>query len=81
MATPNTLPNFEFHQRLPGNFQLPARMSVLPLRDGTLALVSPIPIDDALAAQLDRLGPVSLLIAPNLLHHLYLGAASQRYPS
>jgi hypothetical protein len=55
-------------------------MTVLPLVDGGLALVSPIPIDDVLAATLDSLGEVRFLIAPNLLHHLYLDAAIRRYP-
>lgn len=71
---------FDLAQVLPGGFQLPARMSALPLGDGTLALVSPIPIDDALAARIAALGEVRYLIAPNLLHHLYLGQAAQRYP-
>ena len=75
-----SLPHFDLLQRLPGNFQFPARMTVLPLGDGTLALVSPIPIDDGLAARIAALGPVSLLIAPNLFHHLYLGAACERFP-
>jgi hypothetical protein len=76
----SSLPHFDLLQRLPGNFQFPARMTALPLGDGTLALVSPIPIDDGLAVRIAALGPVSLLIAPNLFHHFYLGAASERYP-
>ncbi|HKO91974.1 MAG TPA: hypothetical protein VJU61_12515 [Polyangiaceae bacterium] len=75
-----SLPHFDMLQRLPGNFLFPARMTVLPLADGTLALVSPIPIDDALAGRIAALGRVSLLIAPNLFHHFYLGPASERYP-
>jgi hypothetical protein len=74
------LPVFELAQTLPGRFRLPARMTVLTLVGGGLALVSPIPIDEALARTLASLGEVRFLIAPNLLHHLYLHAASQRYP-
>jgi hypothetical protein len=74
------LPVFDYDQVLPLGFRFPARMSVLPLGAGKLALVSPIPIDDALAAALAELGRVELLIAPNLLHHLYLDAAARRYP-
>jgi hypothetical protein len=78
---PSRLPTFDFDQTLPGiGFRLPARMSVLPLASRELALVSPVPIDDAMAREIDALGEVRYLIAPNLLHHLYLGAASQRYP-
>lgn len=76
------LTTFDYDQRLPGlGFRLPARMTVLPLADGKLALVSPVPMDDALAAQVAALGEVAYLIAPNLLHHLYLGAASARFPA
>ena len=81
MTNPITLPTFDYAQRLPGRFQFPARMTVLPLPNAKLALVSPIPIDEALADQLRGLGEVTFLIAPNLMHHLYLGAASERYLS
>lgn len=74
--------SFDFDQRLPGlGFQLPARMTVLPLASGRLAIVSAIPIDDAAANRIAALGEVGFLIAPNLLHHLYLQAAIERYPS
>jgi hypothetical protein len=65
---------------LPGGFHFPARMTALELRPGELALISPIPIDDALAQRIAELGKVSYLLAPNLHHHLYLAAASARYP-
>ena len=74
------VPFFDFAQVLPGGFHMPARMTALPLADAGVALVSPIPIDDALAARVEALGPVRFLIAPNLLHHLYLGAAKERWP-
>jgi len=67
-------------QRLGLGLRLPARMTVLRLPDGTLALVSPIPISDSLSAELSALGPVSALIAPNAFHHLHLPAAARRYP-
>jgi hypothetical protein len=62
-------------------FQFPARMTVLPLAPGRLALVSPVPIDEQIAAQIRALGEVVYLIAPSLLHHLYLPDAMRRYPS
>lgn len=74
------MPLFEFAQVLPLGFRFPARMTVLPLGEGQLALLSPVPIDAASAEALARLGQVRFLIAPNLLHHLYLHAASRRYP-
>ena len=77
-ATP--LPTFDLDQTLPGGFRFPARMTALPLGGGGLALVSPIPMDDALMARIAALGEVRYLVAPNLFHHLYLGAAAERYP-
>jgi hypothetical protein len=76
-----SVPCFEFDQRLPGGFRLPARMTVLPLADGKLALVSPIPLDERLLRQLHELGEVAFLIAPNLLHHLYLADAVRHFPA
>lgn len=58
---------------------LPLRMTVL--RDGLgLVLVSPIAIDDALAAEIAVLGNVRTIVGPNLLHHQHLGDAKARYP-
>lgn len=80
MTSPNNLQLFDHDQVLPGRFRLPARMTALPLEGGGVALVSPVPIDDRVAAELEAFGGVCALIAPNLLHHLYLGAASERFP-
>jgi hypothetical protein len=66
--------------RLPMGVPFPTRMTVVRLADRSLALISPIPIDDVLAGELATLGPVSHLIAPNLVHHLHLGPAKARYP-
>jgi hypothetical protein len=59
---------------------LPIRMMVVRLPDGSLVLVSPIPMDEALAAEVGSLGEVRSLIGPNLLHHLSLGAWRERFP-
>jgi hypothetical protein len=64
---------------LPGGIHFRVRMSVVALSDGVL-LHSPIPIDDVLAEAIAAIGPVRHLVAPNLLHHLYLGDAQARYP-
>ncbi|MCK6507946.1 DUF4336 domain-containing protein [Myxococcota bacterium] len=69
---------------MPGGVHFPGRMVVIRLRggdaDGGLVLVSPVPIDDGLAAELAALGPVRFVVAPNRFHHLFLVAAAQRYP-
>lgn len=62
-----------------GGMHLGARMTVVEL-EGGLLLYSMVPIDDALAAEIDALGPVRWLIAPNLMHHLFAGPAKERYP-
>lgn len=61
-------------------FELPLRSTLLSLRSGGLAIVSPVPLDDALAARVEALGPVEHLVAPNLLHHAFIEAAAARWP-
>jgi hypothetical protein len=78
-TTPTRM-SFELEQRLPGGLRLPTRMTALATRSGVV-LVSPIPIDDRIAASLAELGDVSAILAPNLLHHLYLARAKERYPA
>ncbi|PKN55335.1 MAG: hypothetical protein CVU56_21920 [Deltaproteobacteria bacterium HGW-Deltaproteobacteria-14] len=65
----------------PGGMRLPTRMVVARLAAGALWLHSPVPIDDALAAELATLGPVEHLVAPNAFHHLHADAAKARYPA
>lgn len=64
-----------------GIVHFPGRMTVARLDDGSLWLCSPIPIDDALAAELAALGPVAHIVAPNRLHHLHLPGAIERFPA
>jgi len=52
--------------------ELGMRMTVVRLPDGGLWLHSPVPRDEELARELEALGPVRHLVAPNLLHHLHL---------
>lgn len=56
------------------------RMTVLKLPSGGLLLHSPIPLSGALKAEIDALGPVTQIIAPNRYHHLYAGPAKEAYP-
>lgn len=64
-----------------GVLSMPIRMTVIRLLDGALVLHSPIPVDDALAAELAALGVVRYLVAPNRLHHLYVADVHARYPA
>jgi hypothetical protein len=66
--------------RFVGIFDYPTRMAVVRLADGGLWVWSPIALDEQLASQVEGLGPVRHLVAPNKLHHLYLGAWCERFP-
>jgi hypothetical protein len=58
----------------------PCRMTIARLPSGGLWLHSPVALDDEVAAQLLALGPVEHLVAPNLFHHMFMGAAQERFP-
>lgn len=59
---------------------LGTRTSIVRLADGSLALHGPGSITPDDAAAIDALGEVSALIAPNLMHHMFLPAAQTRWP-
>ena len=63
-------------------FGLPVgtRMTVILLAGERLLLISPIKIDRQTKTQLDSIGKVEFIIAPNLFHHLYLADCQQLYP-
>lgn len=75
-----TIESFAMSQVLSGGFRMPTRMTALPLEDGGVALVSPIRLTTDVVARVEALGPVRFLVAPNLLHHLYLAEATARWP-
>lgn len=83
MPTPIAPDLWEDHHDLfmPGGVHFPCRMTTVRLADGTLLLHSPVPIDDALAAELEALGTVAHLVAPNNLHHLFFSSAAERWPT
>ena len=66
--------------RMSGGVCFPLRMTIVRLPDGALWLHSPIRIDDALAAEIDALGRVAYLVAPNCFHHLHVKKARARWP-
>ena len=57
------------------------RMTVIRLKDNSLVLISPIEINPQLQQEIDSLGTVKYLVAPNLFHYLYLNSAQQLYPN
>jgi hypothetical protein len=63
-----------------GGVRLPARMTAARLPDGQVALISPVRIDDDLQREIESMGPVAYLVAPNSYHSLFLSRARERFP-
>ena len=61
-------------------FHYPTRMAVIKLSDGQLFIWSPIQLTETLRAEVDALGQVRHIIAPNSLHHLFLPEWKSAYP-
>jgi hypothetical protein len=57
------------------------RMTVIRLSQDQLVIIAPIKLQDDITDQLNQLGNVSDIIAPNLYHHLFLNQCKQRYPN
>ena len=56
----------------PLGFPLPLRMSVIRLANGDLLLYSPTQHSPALQRELETLGPIRHLVAPNIAHWMYV---------
>ena len=63
-----------------GGFHYATRMAIIRLSDGGLFIWSPIKLTDKLRADVDQLGEVRHLVAPNTLHHLFLDDWRFEYP-
>ena len=61
-------------------FHIGARMTVIKLADGSLFVHSPVRLDEATHASLDKLGPVKHVVAPNRFHHLFVSDYPKNYP-
>ena len=57
-----------------------ARMTIIRLRDGGLFLHSPVALAAGLREALTALGPPRFAVAPNRLHHLFIGQYRQAFP-
>lgn len=62
-------------------FDYPTRMAVIRLADGDLFIWSPIALTDGLRAEVDSLGKVRHLVAPNSLHHVFIADWKRAYPN
>lgn len=63
-----------------GGLELGARTCVVRLADGGVVIHAPGPLTAGLQREIEALGPVRALIAPNLLHHLFLADAARAFP-
>lgn len=61
-------------------FAYPTRMVAMRLPDGGVFIWSPIALPPELKASVDGLGPVRHIVAPNALHHLFVGEWQSAYP-
>ena len=61
-------------------FPYELRMTIVRLTGGPLFVHSPVQLDDERRALVNALGPVSAIVSPNKLHHLFLGPWAEAYP-
>jgi hypothetical protein len=64
-----------------GGIEIGSRMTVIRLGDGSLLLHSPVLCDDEARRDVEALGPVRFLFAPNKVHHFFVAAWKEAYPS
>jgi len=58
----------------------PTRMTVVRLCDGGVFVHSPVPLEGELRAQVDAVGPVRHLVAPNWIHYAWIPAWQAAFP-
>lgn len=62
------------------SFPMGTRMTVIRLSNGDLFLHSPVKLTQETRAAVEALGTVRYLIAPNRLHHLFIGDWAAAFP-
>ncbi|MDR3497608.1 MAG: DUF4336 domain-containing protein [Parvibaculum sp.] len=62
-------------------FHYPTRMAAIRLANGSLFICSPVHLTSELRAEVDAIGRVAHIVAPNSLHHLYLQEWKNAYPA
>ena len=65
---------------LPGGVGMPTRSLAMRAPDGALAVISPLPDDEA-RRDVAALGPVRFLIAPNSFHYLGISSWAAAFPT
>ena len=63
-----------------GGMDIYGRMTLVRLNSGELWVHDPCQIDSKLKSEIDKLGPVSFIIAPGNFHHLFVSDFQQYFP-
>jgi len=63
-----------------GGINLSSQMTLIKTSHKQIVLISPVKIDEALKLEIDTLGKVAWIIAPNNFHHLFLNSAKRAFP-
>jgi hypothetical protein len=71
---------FEMMLKLPMGLTLPTRGSVVRLADESLLVHAPVALDDDTTRAITALGDVRHIVAPNLVHNLFVNDAAVRFP-
>jgi hypothetical protein len=66
--------------RMPGGVELGTRCVLVRLTGGGVLVHTPGPLSEPVRRAIDSLGPVRALVAPNLLHHLFLAENAAAFP-
>ena len=66
--------------RVGGFLEIGLHTTVIRLKSGELALHSPASLSESDVSKIATLGEVSLILGPNLMHHLFIGAAQKHFP-
>lgn len=61
--------------------EMGARMTVVPCDNDNIFVHSPIKLSDSDVAELNQLGQVKWVVAPNKWHHLYVQDSKNHFPS
>lgn len=62
------------------SFAYPTRCVIVRLDSGALWVWSPVELTERLRREVEALGPVTHLVSPNKLHHLYLASWRTAFP-
>lgn len=63
-----------------GPAQFGTRTTLVRLSDGGIWIHSPIALDEALRAEIEALGPVRYIVAPNKVHYFYVDENTRAFP-